>query len=767
MQKWIAAFLLSLIAQTATGQQFAFSPPASRNSTALSHAMSRLAKGVLPLYRDRDRETFLDNRFRLEFVAQRYADAAKTIAELRGLPSDDYPPQAAARDAQYEILSRAEARSRRDRVSLADAFGAEFRALVRPLDNRTSALVMRLFNGSSTGGLSLLIDQAALQHDLDRALAAQKGKTTIALAEALALVRAYQIEESYKTFMPFAAPLVNEDDNRRYIVETNLGVPTPAGATVCVQIVRPRINERLPALLEFSIYAEPLTTMSEARRSASNEYVGITGFSRGKGCSPGQAVPEEHDGADAAALIDWIARQPWSDGRVGMFSGSYGGFTQWAAAKYMPKPLKAMMPSVTLAPGIDVPMEGSIRQSFSFYWPLYVGRGKGLNGAAFEDTARWNRLYHDWYVHGRAYRDLSKIAGIENPVWDKWVDHPDYDAYWQAMIPCGAEFSRIKIPVLTTTGYYDGGEIGALYYFAQHKKWLSDADHYLVVGPYNHISGQRGTIDVLGDQHGDLWGYRLDRAATLDIGVLRYQWFDYIFKNGRKPAILRDKVNYEVMGANIWRHAASLDAMANGALHFHLRATQAEGTHMLSTNAPAKAEAIEQTVNLADRSDANRLAPGGSILDRAIDTWLGLEFVSAPFANVTEVSGLFSGTLRFVTNKKDFDFLIQLYELTPSHEYFQLSWYLARASYIADRSHRHLLVPGLLQELHFTSGRLTSRLFARGSRLVMLIAAVRQPNIEINYGTGKDVGRETIADAKAPLDIKWLSSSVINIPVRE
>src|SRR5207248_1214839 len=227
---------------------------------------------------------------------------------------------------------------------------------------------------------------------------------------------------------------------------------------------------------------------------------------------------------------------------------------------------------------------------------------------------------------------------IENPIWDKWIDHPDYDAYWQAMIPFGAEFSRIKIPVLTTTGYYDGGEIGALYYFAQHRKWLASAEHYLVVGPYNHISGQRGTI--------------------------------------------------------------------------------------------------EPTVNLADRSDANRVAPGGNILDRVIDTWLGLEFVSAPFANVTEVSGLFSGTLRFVTNKKDFDFLIQLYELTPSHQYFQLSWYLARASYVGDRSRRHLLVPGLLQELYFTSGRLTSRLFARGSRLVVLIAAVRQPNIEINYGTG-------------------------------
>jgi len=81
-------------------------------------------------------------------------------------------------------------------------------------------------------------------------------------------------------------------------------------------------------------------------------YAGVEGFTRGKACSPDKPIPYEHDGADAAAVIDWISRQPWSDGRVGMYGGSYEGFTQWAAAKHRPKALKAMMPSVTAAPGI-------------------------------------------------------------------------------------------------------------------------------------------------------------------------------------------------------------------------------------------------------------------------------------------------------------------------------------------------------------------------------------------------------------------------------
>jgi uncharacterized protein len=222
-----------------------------------------------------------------------------------------------------------------------------------------------------------------------------------------------------------------------------------------------------------------------------------------------------------------------------------------------------------------------------------------------------------------------------------------------------------------------------------------------------------------------------------------------------------------VMGANAWRHAPSIAAMANRTLHFHLTDVKTGNSRLLTDGTPPRPQSIDQIINLADRSDADRVPPGGGALDRSIDTWLGLEFASEPFKKPEEVSGLFSGTLCFVTNKKDFDFIIQLYELTPDHKYLQLAWYLARASYIADRSHRHLLTPNVPQQLAFQSRRLMSSRFEPGSRLVMVLGAVRQPNTEINYGTGGEVGRETIADAKIPLDIKWLSASTINIPVRE
>ena len=742
----------------AAAQQLDFPGAAVEDPATLSKSMRGLAQAALGAYRDEDRATYLDNLFRLQLVTGQYANAVKSINELRALRANSASPQTGANNVQYEVFALAKAQQSEDGAPFDEAFQRAFREVLGRLDDRVSALLVRAIT---------VADLSALQRDLRGALARQKGKETISLADALKLLRAYQIEEAYRSFTPLTSALIAADDERRYIIDKDIAVRTPDGATVCALVVRPRATPgRLPALLNFTIYVDPNTLMSEARRSASNGYVGVEGLTRGKGCSPDKPVPYEHDGSDAAAVIDWISRQAWSDGRVGMYGGSYEGFTQWAAAKHMPKALKALMPSVTLAPGIDMPMDGNLFLTLMYPWTFYTTNGKTLDNATYFDNARWARLYNNWYASGRAFRALDKIDGTPNPIFNRWLDHPTYDAYWQSMIPYRQEFARINIPVLTTTGYFDGGQMGALYYYAQHYKYAPRAEHYLLIGPYDHTRGQRGTIGLLGNAVTNLQGYELDPAAQLDIGDLRYQWFDYVFKGGPKPALLKDRVNYEVMGANVWRHAPSLAAMGSQPLRFHLSAVRSGDAYRLSTQKPARATFIAQTVDLADRTDVDRVSPGGSLVDQVIDTWNGLAFVSEPFMQPVELSGLFSGRLDLATNKKDFDFNIQLYELTPKGEYVQLSYYWVRASHAGDRVHRRLLTPGQRQHVDFESGRLTSRQFQTGSRLVVVLSIVRQPNAQINYGTGKDVSDETIADAKEPLQIKWFSDSFINVPFR-
>src|SRR3954451_24036239 len=163
------------------------------------------------------------------------------------------------------------------------------------------------------------------------------------------------------------------------------------------------------------------------------------------------------------------------------------------------------------------------------------------------------------------------------------------------MIPYRKEFAGIDIPVLTTTGYYDDGQIGALCYFIQHNLYRPGAEHYLLIGPYNHGSGQRGTIGRLGGLQTILRGYETDPVAQIDLGELRYQWFDHVFKGAPRPAILKDKINYEVMGANEWRHAPSLAAMGERTLKLHLSPERNGNRYRLSARKPARNAAVAQT----------------------------------------------------------------------------------------------------------------------------------------------------------------------------
>lgn len=165
---------------------------------------------------------------------------------------------------------------------------------------------------------------------------------------------------------------------------------------------------------------------------------------------------------------------------------------------------------------------------------------------------------------------------------------------------------------------------------------------------------------------------------------------------------------------------------------------------------------------LSDEDDERRYVIAKDILVRTPN---GFAFVSAPFQTPIELSGLFSMRLDFITNKKDFDFNVQLYELKPDGEYLQLSYHWARASYVKDRRRRELLAPGRREQLDFESSLLTSRQFTAGSRLVVVLNIIKRPDAQINYGTGKDVSDETIADAKEPLSIKWFNDSFVTIPV--
>lgn len=723
--------------------------PAPLRADTADQAIPTLARETLATWHDDDRQRDLTTRFRLQLAAGQYAQAIESIEALRVLRAD--PPTQPPAFLPYEIHARArllQAQSNgKAKRSYAQAWQQVFAERFGALDDPVALRAEFAFGGSLP----------RWRADLDVALEKADGRTQLPQDDAVALVRAWLVHDVYSTFMPLFDAALQEDDARRYAIDRDVLVRTPDGASISTIVVRPAKAGPLPTLLSFTIYANDGWSWNDAKTMAAHGYAGVVAYSRGKGRSPDAIAPFEHDGADAAAVIDWIAAQPWSDGRVGMYGGSYNGFAQWAALKHHPKALKAIATSATVAPGIDVPMEGGVFLNFMYPWPFYAASNRSLDDERYGDSARWAKLDRDWYASGRAYRDLPAIDGEANPVFAKWLQHPDYDAYWQAMIPQGEEFAGIDIPVLATTGYFDGGQIGALHYLREHLRHRPDADHTLLIGPYEHFTMQTGVPPKV-------QGYAVDASARIDLQALRLAWFDHVFKGAPKPELLADRVNWQVMGADTWRHAPTLDAMATRMQQLCLVPGARSGEYRLSPQ-PKPRAVTTQRVDFNDRSDAAWTAPE-EVVSTTLDPRTGLAFVSEVLPQDMELAGAFNGVLDFTVNKPDVDIAIGVYELNAQGEYLDLAWWLQRASYNADRRQRQLLQPDKPQRLQVKDTRLLGRTLAAGSRLVVTLGVGKQPDRQLNLGSGKDPSSEVIADAGTPLEIHWRGSSCLQFGVQ-
>lgn len=741
-------FLFLCVATHASAQQLEF-PGTAANEIELSKALPDLARQAIAVYREPDRARYLSTLFQLQIVAGQYPEAITSIESLNELRSAT-DPSSPMRLLPFLIEARARSRQWTEGLQFDEAFKQEFRKAFNNFDDLQASGALPWFGG----------DLKQARNEMIAALEKQKGKDRIELADALDLIRSALFYKSLQARLPLSDALINEDDSRRYVIDKEILIKTPDGAHIAAEMIRPKSAKTpQPALLMFTIYAGDDFNFASARRSAAHGYVGVLGYTRGKSRSPETPVPYEHDGDDARAVIDWIIRQPWSDGRVGMYSGSYNGFTQWAAAKNLPPALKTIVPSRANNAGNGLPMENNIFLLLNYAWPFFTTNNKYLDNETYSDP-RWGSLNQKWYESGASYRRVDSIDGMPNRWFQTWLKHPSYDWYWQQMVPYKKEFARINIPVLTITGYFDGGQQSALWYLREHYKYVPRAEHYLVIGPYDHFGTDRSRKQPV------VFGYAIDPVAQFDTQELIFQWMNYIFRGAPKPAMLADKINYQVMGANEWKHAPSIEKMSNAAETLYVTNLKSGDKYQLSSNKPSKVGFLEETVDFADRKTTNNADYWPfPVVGIKPDLSRGFAFISEPFDQTVEVSGIFSGQLKVIINKKDVDIGVTLYEVKPNGELVHLSFFIGRASYARDMSVRNLLTPGKLETISFDRSRMTSRRLSKGSRLLVTLNVNKHAFAQINYGTGKDVSDEDINDAKTPLQIKWRNDSYVRIPI--
>jgi putative CocE/NonD family hydrolase len=728
----------------AWGADFGFRPPRDPDDVTAAELMRDLAQRILPVYQEADTDVFLANLTALQIVSGAYRAASDSSGSLRsrrkGKPFDDLV-QRAILDGIY---ARARALEADARLGFAEAYARAFQELVSPLDNVQAQAIMA----------RLEIPAAVYREPLRQAFDLWRAKGSLPEADALALVRTWHSYQSRRSFAALLPELFAAENRARYVAEADVQIPV-RGGVIFASMVRPgRTSDALPTLLRFTL--DPAE--DDAQRTAVKGYVGVTAYVRGRTPDGKGAVwPFIRDGEDAAAVIDWIAQQAWSDGRVCMLGDGYSGYAAWAAARLRPAALKAIATIAPMAPGIDFPMAGQIFRNAMVRWAQEHTNAEPLRAVADADPdAAWHALDARWYRGNRPYWDIDRVLiGKRSKLIRTWLTHPSHDRYWQKFLPSAQQFARIDIPVLSFAGYY-GADAGALYFHHEHLRNQPKADTTLLLGPYDAASIRLGTAPTLR-------GYTLDTVARVDLPELRYQWFDHILKGANKPSLLMDRVNYQVMGTDQWRHVPTLDAPERTPLRLYLDTRERDDPHRLLPSPSEGGGSARLSVDLADRRDVRDPWPD-ALRVKQLPTRNGISFVSDPLSEDTEIFGSLRCVFDITPSRQDVDFNISLYEQTESGEY-QLLFdpYDFRASYAGHRVRRRLLRAGERQLLSFTTERVTACRLAAGSRIVLLISLNRRPDRQINYGSGKDVNSETIADAKWPARVRWHARSYVEI----
>ncbi len=486
-------------------------------------------------------------------------------------------------------------------------------------------------------------------------------------------------------------------------------------------------------------------------------YVSMVADVRGRGDSEGDFEPFFNDGRDGYDLVEWLAAQPYCNGRIGMHGGSYGGMTQWAAARERPKSLRSIVPTAPSYLGFDIPANGGIFPSYWMQWlTLTHGKQAHLNG--FGDSVLWREIFTQLYRAHEPFARLDEIAGSTSTKFQDWLTHAEPGAYWEKATLSDDDYAKLRLPILSITGLFDGAIVPTLEYVRRHAAVAMPQDiarHFLVIGPWDH-AGTRVPKPEIG-------GIRFGPHAMIDVNDLHRAWFAWTLDGAERPAFLKDRVLYYVTGAEEWRHAPSIDAATAERRTFFLQAPDGRAHDVFASGAlsveeratpPATYRYDPLDIRPAEVQTALDIVGGLQPLDQTAAHNLfgnGLVYHSAPFEEAVVLSGTPEVHLYMALDVRDTDLLVALHHVMPDGRAMELGADMVRARYRRTVRSAELVEPGAVNEFVFRRMPFVARRLEKYSRIRLVVSCPNSPYTQKNYNSGGDVARETAADARTAL----------------
>jgi putative CocE/NonD family hydrolase len=539
-----------------------------------------------------------------------------------------------------------------------------------------------------------------------------------------------------------------KDKPTDYQLQMHVMIPMRDGVHLNATIYRPvptaPATENPPLPVIFNLSPSPAATAHPSGNYfAQRGYIYAYVDTRGRGDSEGVFHPLTQELEDGPDVVEWFAKQPWCNGKVAMFGGSYAGGDQWQTAASHPPHLVTIAPVASVRPGVDFPVQFGVGNPYMLIWATYTS-GHTLYESIFADNTVWNNAAKRLFLAKAPFNQFPTYAGSTGTDFETWLQHPDVDSYWHKYGLTREQVAGVKIPTLVVTGDQDGDEPGTLSYYADHITTTDKAtldNYYVVIGPWNHEGTREPKADFDGEHYGP--------ASLVDVLRLHREWYDFTMKSGAKPAFLQNHVAYYVSGtgAECWKYADSLAAVSKKSETLYLDATGGatsiyhSGSLATTQDGAAGATFISDPNDLSGAED-NDGQPGAGLHGD------GLIFHTAPFTEATEIDGFPELRLWLSIDTPDTDLGYELYLLTPDGKHHFLDTTILRARYRNSLGQQEAIHQNQPELYVFKPYYWFATRAPKGSQLRLIVAAINTPQVEKNYNSMKPVAEQTGADAR-------------------
>lgn len=561
------------------------------------------------------------------------------------------------------------------------------------------------------------------------------------------------------------------------VVEHAVAMKTRDGVTLKADIYRPAADGAYPVLLQRTPYSK-VNTADFARTAAANGFIVVVQDVRGRYTSEGEWYPFKNETNDGFDTVEWASALPHSNGKVGMFGGSYVGATQMLAAIGHPPHLAGICPVVTASNYHEnwTYQGGAFEQWFNESWSSGLAQDT-LNRAISKQT---NALVGSTVLPLDQY-PIFNISAPQNaaaltralaPYFLDWLAHPTYDSYWKQW-SIEENYQNIQVPALTITAWYDLFQGGSL------RNYMGIKAHG---GTEAARNGQQLLVAIGGHSGGGRKIGAVDfgpAAAEFDENNVTLDWYQYLFQGKQNEFASGHPVRIFVMGENKWRSEDTWPLERAKSTSYFLRSAgksnTASGDGTLATAPLGKEPADSYIYDPANPvptvggplcCDGQHLAPGPQDQQPVESRPDVLVYSTPPLDQDLEVTGPVTLDLYASTSAADTDFTAKLVDVGPDGFAKNLTEGILRARYRQSTTAAAVpITPGQVYEYKIDLWS-TSNVFLKGHRIRLEVSSSNFPRFDRNLNTGKDAAADaTIVKATNTILHDSAHPSALILPV--